>query len=126
MNRKLLGGVLILAVVAGLAWVFLRDAKPAARPQVAAPADSDHAAADPGGQVLRFASGARQLAAIKVIPAVTAPVPLSEPLPGRIAYNENLTSRLSVPIAGRVTAVRADAGYAGYADLPEDRAWPKG
>lgn len=110
MNRKLIGGVLVLVVAAASVWVFLRDAKPAARPDVAAPADSDHAAADPGGQVLRFASGARQLAAIKVIPAVTAPVPLSEPLPGRIAYNENLTARLSVPIAGRVTAVRADAG----------------
>ena len=110
MSRKLIGAVLVLAVAATAAWVFLRDTNPAARIEVSAPADSDHAAADPGGQILRFASGARQLASIKVIPAETAPVPLSEPLPGRIAYNESFTSRLSVPIAGRVTAVRADAG----------------
>ena len=109
-NRKLIGAVLVLAVAGAASWMVLHDRKPVTPSQVAAPVEPEHAATDPGGQILRFASGARQLASIKVIAAVTAPVPLSEPLPGRIAYNESVTSRLSVPIAGRVTGVRADAG----------------
>ena len=67
---------------------------------------------------LRFPAGSRQLAAIRIAPVEAAPVPLSEPLPGRVAYNENFTSRLSVPIAGRVISVRADVGDSVRAGAP--------
>lgn len=60
--------------------------------------------------VLRYASGAPQLSALKVAAAEEFPVPLAEPLNGRVTYNENFTARVSSPIAGRVVTLRAQAG----------------
>ena len=45
--------------------------------------------------VLRFATDAPQLSAIRIAAAQELPVPLAEPLNARIAYNENVTSRVS-------------------------------
>jgi len=64
-----------------------------------------------GAGVLRYDPGA-QLSAIKVKPVEIFPVPLTEPLNGRVAFNENFTARVSSPIAGRVVALRAQAGDA--------------
>lgn len=109
MKLKIIAGVLI---VGAAAVAVLAVAQPSKAPgkETAPAAQVPEAAADKGGQILRFPSGSRQLNAIKIEAVVSAPVPLSEPLPGRIAYNENFTSRLSVPIAGRVVSVRADVG----------------
>ncbi len=62
--------------------------------------------------VLRYDAGSAQLSAIKVKPAEIFPVPLAEPLNGRVTFNENLTARVSSPIAGRVVALQAQAGDA--------------
>jgi cobalt-zinc-cadmium efflux system membrane fusion protein len=62
--------------------------------------------------VLRYDAGAAQLFAIKVKRAEVFPVPLSEPLNGRVTFNENFTARVSSPIAGRVVELKAQAGDA--------------
>lgn len=60
--------------------------------------------------VLRFEAGAPQLASVKLAPAEEAPLPLAEPLNARIAYNENVTARVSSPIGGRVTQLKLQPG----------------
>lgn len=114
-NPKVLAGVFVVVVAAAAVIYMQRGNAPAPARAVA---EAAAPAADPGGQILKFESGSRQLASIKVVAVETAPVPLSEPLPGRIAYNESVTTRLSVPIAGRVTSVRADAGDSVRAGAP--------
>jgi cobalt-zinc-cadmium efflux system membrane fusion protein len=64
--------------------------------------------ADPN--VLRFAPGAPQLAAIRVAPVEEHPVPLAEPLNGRVVYDENATARVSSPILGRVVGLKVLPG----------------
>ena len=65
---------------------------------------------EPG--ILRYATDAPQLAALKIKAAEELPVPLAEPLNGRITYNENFTSRVSSPIAGRVVSIKLQPGDA--------------
>ena len=65
-------------------------------------------AAEPG--VLRYAAGAPQRAALTVKPVESLPLPVSEPLNGRLAMDENRSARISSPIAGRVLSIRAEVG----------------
>ena len=60
--------------------------------------------------VLKFEPGAPQLTALKVITIEEAPLPVAEPLNGRIAYNEDVTARISSPVAGRIVALNAAPG----------------
>lgn len=60
--------------------------------------------------VLRFPAGAPQLSSLRIEAIETAPVPLSEPLPGRVTYDENVTARVASPIAGRVTRLPVEPG----------------
>ncbi len=65
-------------------------------------------AAEP--RTLRFASGAPQLAYVRVEPVQESPEPVSDPIASRIAYNEDFTARVSSPIAGRVVRLGAEIG----------------
>lgn len=60
--------------------------------------------------VLKFEAGAPQLAALRIAAAEEAPLPVAEPLNGRIAYNEDATARISSPVAGRITSLKAVPG----------------
>ena len=60
--------------------------------------------------VLHYDPASAQLSAIKVESAEVFPVPLAEPFNGRVTFNETLTARVSSPIAGRVVALKAQAG----------------
>ncbi|MFL6715708.1 MAG: efflux RND transporter periplasmic adaptor subunit [Burkholderiaceae bacterium] len=60
--------------------------------------------------VLQFPTNAPQLSTLRTEIAATLPLPVSEPLNGRLALDENRTARVSSPIAGRVLAVRAEVG----------------
>lgn len=74
---------------------------------------ASQAAATPAAKVpdvIKFGAGAPQLAALRIAPAEEAPLPVAEPLNGRIAYNEDATARISSPIAGRITALKAVPG----------------
>ncbi len=61
---------------------------------------------------LRFEPNAPQLDQIRSSPAVLSEVPLVEPLGARLAYDEDRTTRVSSPIAGRVVALLAKPGDA--------------
>lgn len=60
--------------------------------------------------VLKFEPGSPQLTALRITAAEEAPLPLAEPLNGRVAYNEDTTARISSPIAGRITSLKAVPG----------------
>jgi cobalt-zinc-cadmium efflux system membrane fusion protein len=61
---------------------------------------------------VRYEPGAGQLSAIKVQALEVFPVPLAEPLNGRVAFNEDVTARVSSPISGRVVSLAAQTGDA--------------
>jgi cobalt-zinc-cadmium efflux system membrane fusion protein len=62
--------------------------------------------------VIKYPEGAPQLASLKVSPAEELPVPLAEPLNGRVTYNENFTARVSSPVLGRITSLKLLPGDA--------------
>ena len=59
---------------------------------------------------LRYPSGAPQLAFLRIQPAVQVPEPTLEPLPARLAYDENHTVRMNSPVSGRVLRILAQPG----------------
>jgi cobalt-zinc-cadmium efflux system membrane fusion protein len=60
--------------------------------------------------VLHFAANAPQMATLKIAAVSAVPLPASAALNGRIAYDENVTTRVSSPVLGRVLALHADSG----------------
>jgi len=66
----------------------------------------------PATDSLRYEPGSGQLSAIKVQEVKVLPVPLAEPLNGRVTFNENVTARVSSPISGRVVTLSAQIGDA--------------
>jgi cobalt-zinc-cadmium efflux system membrane fusion protein len=96
-------GLALLAAAIALAGSLVRSV---ANPQPVPAAPKGEAG------VLRYGAGSASLAAIRVKPVEVFPVPLAEPLNGRVTFNENFTARVSSPIAGRVVALKAQAGDA--------------
>ncbi|MBZ0093382.1 MAG: efflux RND transporter periplasmic adaptor subunit [Sulfuricellaceae bacterium] len=72
------------------------------------PASSPKKIAQPG--VVEFAPNAPQLSSLKVAVVKEVPLPASDAINGRIAYDENATARIVSPIAGRVIALHAEIG----------------
>lgn len=66
----------------------------------------------PSGDEIRFANGSPQLTMIRSAPVEAFPMPMAQPLDARLVYDEDVTSRLSVPVSGRVTALLARPGDA--------------
>ncbi len=67
-----------------------------------------HERPEPG--VVRFAPGAPQLAMLRIEALPELPVPLAEPLNGRVVYGESHTARVASPVAGRIVELRAQIG----------------
>ncbi len=93
-------------VVAG---VYLASSAGAEAPPVAAGAVSGAVPAAVPGTV-HYPADAPQLASIVVTPVRFDVIPVLEPQPGRVAYDESLTTRVSSPIAGRVLSARVEIG----------------
>jgi len=55
-------------------------------------------------------SDPRQSAQIETTPAASAPIPLTQPLAARLAYDQAATSQLTVPIDGRVVRLVREIG----------------
>ena len=59
---------------------------------------------------IKFAPDAPQLSALKIAVVEEIPLPVSDMVNGRITYDENVTSRVTSPILGRVIALHAEIG----------------
>lgn len=93
------GATLLILGTAYTLWPGEKQAAPATVPKPKAEAN-----------LLRFPVGAPQLAQLRIETAEVAPVPLTEPLAARIAYNEDTTVRFFAPVAGRVTQIHVQIG----------------
>lgn len=57
-------------------------------------------------------SGSPQLTSVKVEAVTEIPVPVTEPLNGKIVFDENRTARIVSPVAGRAISIKAQVGDA--------------
>jgi cobalt-zinc-cadmium efflux system membrane fusion protein len=60
--------------------------------------------------IISFPAGAPQLSSLRIAAVSEAAMPIAAPVNGHIAYDENVTARVSSPIPGRVTALHAEVG----------------
>ncbi|WP_035383150.1 efflux RND transporter periplasmic adaptor subunit [Ferriphaselus sp. R-1] len=100
--RRLIPVLSALALIAGGYWLWQRfqtEVPPTNRPAVAGNHD-----------VVVYPANAPQLAFLNISPVESEPVPLIEPLNAHIAYDDNLTARVSAPIAGRVLRILKEPG----------------
>jgi len=104
-KRHHIAAALALAAAIGLGarWVAGAQANPA-------PANPAPAAAPAAANRIHFRPDAPQLASLKIEALAAVALPLSEPVNGRVGYDENRTARVNSPLAGRVTALRAEPG----------------
>jgi cobalt-zinc-cadmium efflux system membrane fusion protein len=108
MRKKLIGGVLLLALAAaGL--VVWRQSSQGNRPAAEAAAAQPPAQAV-GFDTLRYPQGATQLSMIRAEALAAGPVPLGDVLSARVVYDEDVTARIGVGLSGRITAIRAAPG----------------
>ena len=107
-KMKLKTKILSATAIAALAAITVLGARELAASQAGPIPVGAGAPAEPG--VVRFAVGAPQLSSLKVVAVAEVPMPVAEPSNGRISYDENVTARISSPIAGRVTASRVEIG----------------
>jgi cobalt-zinc-cadmium efflux system membrane fusion protein len=96
-----IAGVAVASVL-GMRAVASHGAAPEAAPASAVPAS------EPG--VVQFPPNAPQLSSLRVVTAASTPMPVAEPVNGRITYDESRTARISSPVLGRVLALRAEVG----------------
>lgn len=101
---KLLAFVLIAAAATGIVTVVqYRSAQHEAElDQV------KHEVHEPG--IVSFKPGDQQLASLRSERVTAEAMPAADPVNGRLVYDENLTARISSPIAGRVVVLRAGVG----------------
>lgn len=106
MNRKRIGQLAVALALLAAAGYGVYDYLKKHGAESTTPA----APAQVGNQVLRYAEGAPQLSYLRIEAAKALPVPLLEPLHGRIAYDDDVTAKVFSPINGRVTKIAAQAG----------------
>jgi membrane fusion protein, heavy metal efflux system len=99
-NRAAAALAVLAAVAASVHFVHASQA-----PRAAAPA-----APKPAPDSINFDVNAPQWSSLKISALAAGALPVAEPVNGRITYDENRTARVSSPIAGRVTALRAEPG----------------
>ncbi len=107
--------VVALGLVVSLAIFVVRPAKPPHIPVEAKVVNFEQKG--PANQI-RYMLNSPQLAYLQVMSAPAFPEPLIEPLNARIAYDENVTARVSSPVNGRVLKMGAQAGDAVRAGQP--------
>ncbi|SOZ38427.1 efflux RND transporter periplasmic adaptor subunit [Cupriavidus neocaledonicus] len=105
MNKKLaLMACLVLSgagIVAWIAWTSRTADSPA---KVAAPSPRNKP------DTVSYPVGAPQLTMIESRTIPASPIPLSDPLSARVAYDEDVTARLGVGFSGRIVAIKAAPG----------------
>ena len=110
-SKKHMKTVLAVAVAAALALGAIsltHHLQAANQPVVAEPEQTANPVYQNG--VLQYPANAPQLSTLRTETATALPLPVSEPLNGRLALDENRTARIASPIAGRVLTVRSEVG----------------
>ena len=106
-KKRLFLVIVMMAVMASIAYaVISRQQKSPATAAENKPVEKSAAASNQ----VRYAPNSPQLAYLQAAAALALPEPLIEPLNGRITYDENVTARISSPIAGRIIKLGAQAG----------------
>jgi cobalt-zinc-cadmium efflux system membrane fusion protein len=103
MMQKLMPPILIAGVLLVL-WYGLHnphDSQATVKPQATAQQEPN---------VLHYPAGAPQLSYLHIAPVEAGQVPTLEPLQGHVTYDEDITSRITAPIAGRITRINAQVG----------------
>ncbi len=101
---KLLAFVLIAAAATGIVTVVqYRSAQHEAELDKV-----KHEVHEPG--IVSFKPGDPQLASLRSERVTAEAMPAADPVNGQLVYDENLTARISSPIAGRVVVLRAGVG----------------
>ncbi len=98
--------VLVCAILLGAVAVVL--ARKYTRPEP--PKDPAAPGMTVGSDRVTLASDAPMWSVIKVAPAETAEAHWTDPVPARVMFDEQHTSRLGSPLGGRVTAVMVERG----------------
>lgn len=94
-----LGCALAIMAAFGMRQVIAaRDNSPVAATRKAAPG------------IVKYPPGAPQLSSLKIAAVEEFPLPVSAPANARVAYDENVTARISSSIAGRVVGIEAEIG----------------
>ena len=99
--------LLFVGIGLGASYPRLHDTSDAAA--VAAAASATPTPAKSSGE-LHYASGAPEMNTIRLMTVQSVPQPAGVPANGRVTYNEDVTARVSSPIAGHVTKLRAQVG----------------
>ncbi len=108
MNNKWLRialSILVLSLLAG--WFFW------SRSSVSLPRKGElvvPSATRVGADVLRYPADAPQLSMIQSQAIQPSPMPLTDALSARLAYNEDVTARMSVGFSGRIVELKAAVG----------------
>ena len=104
--------VLLAALLVGAAaWLAVSHRAADAGPAAAAPTTPATSAGQPlPPDVIHYAAGAPQLAMVQSQVIAASPVPLTDALSARLVYNEDVTARVAVGVAGRITAIKAATG----------------
>lgn len=102
-------GLLVVLALAYVGWLSLAPQKIKQGPSPAASAQQAHA--ELSGNI-RFVAGASQLAMLHTQSLPLMPIPLSEQLSARVAYDEEVTARIGVSFSGRILALKAAPGDA--------------
>ena len=105
--------LLVLAAGIGIGTKVARHAAAVAVAPSAAPGATVAAAASPpvaGAGLLRYARDAPELASIRITPVEAVPLPALPPANAHLAYDEDVTARVSSPVAGRVVRLMVQAG----------------
>lgn len=109
MNLKTKSAIacVLLAASFGIAWMLARDWRgtPTAPPAVVV---LDVTPAGPDG--LNYRAGAAQLDMLRAQVLRALPLPVGDMLNARVAYDEDVTARIGVAVAGRIVAIRATPG----------------
>lgn len=108
MKKKWASITLLLVVTAVLVLWLIGNRHPAQ-----APANQVQASAPlmrSGPDTLHYRDGAPQLAMIQSQTISSSPVPATDPLSARVAYDEDVTARIGVGISGRIVAIKAAPG----------------
>ena len=91
---------LAIVVLAGAVWLF--RSKPEAKVDPPKPSAAN--------DTLHYGAGAEQLSYLNIAPVEELAAPVAQALPGKLAFDEDVTVRVFSPVSGRVTELVAKPG----------------